>query len=190
MEQSGMRKPSGLRRHPAGDASPVTAAPVVILFSLALLTAVGCGTLAYKTGGTEHEYQGARGRCEAAGRGASPDFERCMAEQGWVVKQLTSPSAKSDTQRNAPVAASSSETLAAPTVGPTASASPVSEAPTPERTIAVKSWFKLGGTADQLAAAKKRCAATLGAAAGPQPESDTVTGAMLDCLRNEGWHGL
>lgn len=155
---------------------------------LALVTALGCGTVAYKPGRTDSDYQAARDRCHKGNSAENPDFERCMEEQGWIVKQLGVRAAPSDAQKSVPAEGPSPGSEPARAAG--AISSHLSDAPSAEQAIVVKNWFKLGGTADELAAAKERCATKLGAADRPAPGSQVVTGKMLDCLRNEGWHAF
>ena len=192
----------------------------VFLFALVAAAASGCGTVWYKTGSTDSDYEAARSRCNKEGRAKSPDFERCMEEQGWIAKQFGAPAAPGDAKRAVAGDSDANKTIAtesptpkpraAPAAGdaeqivpgespsPASQAEPVtsdvassptpSNAPSSQDQIVVKNWFKFGGTADELAAAKERCVTKLGAAGRPEPQSDVVTGAMLDCLRNEGWH--
>jgi len=206
------------------------------LFLLSLVTAgsVGCGTLVYKTGSTQGDYQAARERCQKEGRGESPDFERCMQDQGWIAKRFGEPAAPSEAPESPPAVSLSPKAQPAPTTAdthdgvaaqspsptsqpapaaadehdgvavqsPSATSQPapaasdvatsprLSEASSAQKPIAAKNWFKLGGTAADLAAAKQRCATKLGATDHPDPESEAVTGEMLDCLRNEGWHAF
>jgi hypothetical protein len=114
--------------------------------------------------------------------------------------------AVSDVSARAPKKSSPSTPPSAPSVGDagesipegtSVTASPPAvyqAAPAPAATqgpVVVNNWFKLGGTADDLAATQQRCAAALGVAGGPAaPNSDTVSAEMLDCLRKEGWHPL
>jgi hypothetical protein len=161
-------------------------------FLLSVITAgaFACGTVSYKLGGTHGDYQAARDRCHNAGRDDSPDFERCMEEQEWIVKQLGGPAAPSDAKRSVPAASASGGLQSSPVAGGVPPSSRLSDAPSVEHPTVVKSWFKLGGTAHELEAATERCVAKLGAAHRPKPESHLVTAEMLDCLRDEGWHGV
>lgn len=156
---------------------------------LALVTAaaLGCGTISYKAGSTDSDYQAARDRCRKQGHAESPDFEQCMKEQGWSIRQFGAPAAPSDTKKSVPAESPSPGSPPLPTVGDVAPSSQHSDAPSAEHPVVVKNWFKLGGTAGDLAAAKQRCATKLGVADRPETESEVVTGEMLDCLRNEGW---
>ena len=177
---------------------PLSASLAMFLLSLITAGAFGCGTVSYKLGGTHGDYQAARERCRDAGRTESPDFERCMKEQDWIVKHLGAPLAPSDAKKSVPAGPSGgleSSPVARDVVPPAGHGDPAPSAAhgnvtSVEHPTVVKSWFKLGGTADAFAAAKERCVAKLGAAHRPDPESQVVTGEMLDCLRNEGWRGL
>lgn len=161
-------------------------------FLLALVTAAvfGCTTVSYKAGSTGSDYQAARDRCHKEGHAESPDFERCMEAQGWTVKQLGAPAAPSDAKDSGPAKSPSPGSPPSPTAGTVAPSSTLSHAPPAEHSMVVKNWFKLGGTPDGLAAAKQRCATKLGAADPAGPESEVVTGEMLDCLRHEGWRAF
>jgi hypothetical protein len=162
----------------------------VFLLSLVTAAAFGCSAVSYKLGSTDRDYQAARDRCRKEGRAEGPEFERCIEEQGWIVKQLGSPAAPSDAKKSVPAQSPSLPLPSSPAAAAAAPSSKLSHASSAEHPIVVKNWFKLGGTADQFDAAKKRCATKLGAANDPQPGSDLVTGEMLDCLRNEGWHAF
>ena len=180
-----------------------------VLLALATVAAFGCGTVWYKAGGTDSDYQAARDRCRTQGRAEAADFEQCMHEQGWIAKQFAAPAAPSDakgksvategatpTTQSAPAAvgvAPLPERSIAPPVqnAPSVQNAPAAQdAPSAEQPIVVKNWFKLGGTAEDLAAAKERCATKLGAADRSDPGAQSVTREMLDCLRNEGWHAF
>ena len=164
--------------------------PCFCLFVLSLITAAapGCGTISYKAGGTDRDYQAARDRCHNEGHTESPDFERCMQAQGWIVKQVGAPAPPSAAKQSNPAGSVSPRLQSSPAAGNVAPSS--NEAPSAEQPIIVKNWFKLGGTADELQAAKKRCATKLGTADRREPESDVVTSEMLDCLRSEGWRAF
>jgi hypothetical protein len=154
---------------------------------------LGCGTVSYKLGGTQGDYQAARERCRNAGRAEGSDFERCMQEQEWTVKRLGERAAPDDAKRNVPAERPSAGLQPAPAAGdgpPPPSKLGETPAPAVEQPIVVKAWFKLGGSAGELEAAKTRCVTKLGAAHRPEPESHVVTGEMLACLRDEGWVGL
>jgi hypothetical protein len=158
--------------------------------ALVTATAFGCGSVSYKLGSTDSDYQAARDLCHKGNRAESPDLERCMEEQGWIVKRLGAPATPSDAKKSVPAESPSPASQSSPTAGDVAPSSKLSDAPSAEHPIVVKNWFKLGGTADELAAAKERCATKFGAADRPEPESQVVTGEMLDCLRNEGWRSF
>ena len=157
---------------------------VGIVLWLATAGASGCGTVAYKFGGNEGDFEAARARCRAAGRAENPEFERCMAEQDWVVAQTGEPAAASNAKKVVPAeGASPGGVAAAPAAKPAG-------APSARGPLVVKAWFKVGGTADAFEAAKDRCVAKLGPAHRPDPVSHAVTPELLDCLRGEGWQGL
>jgi len=158
-------------------------------FLFALLLAAGCGTLSYKLGGSGADYEAASKRCREQGREGAA-YEQCLREQGWGSKQLGVAPATSAAAPAAPAAAVEAKPPPAP---PAAGAAPAAGAPPPAepgRPVVVESWFKLGGTADDLAAARRRCQTKLGAAARVEAGSDAVTREMLGCLEGEGWRAL
>ena len=161
----------------------------VSLLSLGTAAVFGCASVSYKVGSTARDEQAARDRCRNESH-AAPDFERCMEEQGWIVKQLGEPAAPSDAKKTVPAESASSGSQSSPATGDVAPSSKNSGAPSAEPPIVVESWFKLGARADEFEAATQRCVAKLGAAHRPEPKSHVVTGEMLDCLRDEGWHAL
>jgi hypothetical protein len=163
---------------------------VFLLLSLVTAAASGCGTVAYKAGSTNSDYQAARDRCHKDGDAEGPDFDRCMEQQGWIVKQFGAPGAPSDAKRSVPAASPSPGSPSSPAASDIAPSSKRSETPAADAPIVVNNWFKLVGTAAELDAAKERCATKLGAANRAAPESHIVTGEMLDCLRNEGWRAF
>jgi hypothetical protein len=64
--------------------------------SLVTAVAFGCCTVSYKLGGTPGGQQAACVGVIKEGRLESPDFERCMEEQGWTVKQFRAAAAPND----------------------------------------------------------------------------------------------
>jgi len=183
------------------------------VFGLACFAAAvcGCGTLSFKAGSTEGDYQAASDRCRKEGRAEGPDFEQCMRQQGWKVKQFGAPPTPQEATKQVPAESPSPGSQPSPAGGdvapsPTLNEAPAAKgdapsadndtpsansgAPSAERPVVVNNWFKLGGTADDFAAAKQRCATKLGAAAHAEPDSQPVTPEMIDCLRHEGWHAF
>jgi hypothetical protein len=162
--------------------------PLFGLLSLAAAT-FACGSVSYKLGGTDHEYRAAEERCRGEGRSAGADFERCMQERGWVVKQLDAPAGTSGVKHSPPTGSTPGASRPTPASSFTAP-SESGKAPSAAGTTTAQGWFKLGATADEFAAAKARCAARIDRAARPDPESDVVAGELTDCLRGEGWRPL
>lgn len=142
-----------------------------------------------------------------------------MKEQGWSVRQLGgSPAAAGEAGVPAealpPAEAPAAPAAAAPSppaatnapegdawrpvevpVAPAASSVPGSASEpagaAPTRTpVVANGWFKLGGNADALESAKRRCAAKLEASDEPTGDANTVSPEMYDCLREEGWRAV
>jgi len=136
-----------------------------------------------------------------------------MKEQGWSVRQLGDAPATASEAAGAAEASPPAEVPQAPGVAvvpttptpnapggdtprpveepaaPAAASDPVDAAPV-RTPIVVNGWFKFGGNADALAAAKRRCAAKLGASDAPAGDANAVSPEMFDCLREEGWRAV
>ena len=162
----------------------------LFLLLLGIATGFGCRSVSYKLGSTDRDEQIARDRCRNESRAETQDFERCMEKQGWIVKQLEAPAAPSNKKRSVPAESVATGSPSSPTAGDIDPVAKAGGAPAAEPPIVVESWFKLGATANELDAATERCVAKLGAAHRPEPKSHVVTGEMIDCLGDEGWHAL
>ena len=174
-----------------GDLRPWLGCCAVFLLSLVTAAGLGCGTtVSYKFGGTPSDQQTARDRCHTEVRSEGPDFERCMAEQGWTVTQLGASAGPSDAKERVRAKSASTRSQSLSAAGSVAPSSELSNAPSAVDPIVVKGWFKFGGTRDDLDAATQRCVAKLGIAHRPEPPPHAVSHEMLDCLRTEGWRAV
>jgi hypothetical protein len=171
--------------------------PCATLIGVAISLA-GCGEMVFKRGADPGAMAVAQADCRAAG---DAGYVACMEGKGFLVKGsqdsvfvegvLTGPvigaAAPVPTAGATPVAAA---------VAPSAESVPGTPVPStpaavdPLARVAVGSWWKLGATPDQLAAAQAKCVEILGPAHHPAPDSNEVTRAMVDCLRGEGWRGF
>lgn len=177
--------------------------PRATLLGVALCLA-GCGEMVFKRGADPGTMAAAQADCRAAGDAA---YVACMEGKGFLVKG-SQDSVFVEGVLPGPVAGAAAPAPAAGTtpavsaVAPSAGAAPATAPGTPampamapaavdplER-VPVGSWWKLGGTPDQLAAAQAKCVESLGPAHRPAPDSNEVTRAMVDCLRGEGWRGF
>jgi len=158
------------------------------LCTTVLVGSVGCGTVWYKQGSTDADFETARDRCRADGRGAGADFERCMQERGWIATRVESRPAPNGANENVPIA-TPVPTPSSHSSGDIAPAPRRDEAaPVEQRPVVVKNWFKLGGTAAELDAAMTRCARQLGETE-PSPDSP-LSHEMIECLHNAGWRAF
>ena len=121
----------------------------------------------------------------------APNLPKANAPaEGLAPEVRVAPAAPSVPQAGAAAESPPPPVQSAPAAAHVAPSSTRIDSPSAQHPIVVKDWFKFGGTADDLAAAKQRCATKLGPADRPDPESDAVSSEMIDCLRNEGWHAF
>ncbi len=181
-----------------------------LVWICAALTLGGCGEMVFKRGAGPGDMAGAQAACRAETDGGTA-YATCMEQRGYVIVGGESPlfvagadagaagssapaskpsslfveGATSTSESTAPVAA------AQPAAAP-AAASPPAVAPPldPDEEVEIASWWKFGGTADQLAAAQAACVAKLGNAHRPAPGGTQVTRAMIGCLKDAGWRGI
>lgn len=175
---------------------------ILLLFTLLLS---GCGELAYKRGANSSDLEVAKKSCRAK----APDsaaVEKCMADRGWVVRNLDrmapldadpvveATALPSDRRIENPASA----TPGKPGAEGTVSALPDKAHPTPTvkkapdmlDTFNVSSWWKTGSGAESLKADTEACVAKLGAAHRPHNQTQTVTRGLLLCMKGKGWSGL
>jgi hypothetical protein len=179
--------------------------PRAVLLGVALSVA-GCGEMVFKRGADPGAMGAAQAECRALGADEAV-YLGCMERKGFLVKGsqdsvfvdgvLPQPVSGAATPAvpaggSQAAAASSRPVGSAPVVAPGKPAvSAVAPPPKdPLERVAVGSWWKLGGTAEQLAAAQAKCVGTLGPAHRPLQDSGEVTRAMVDCLRDAGWRGF
>jgi len=179
--------------------------PCAALLGVAISLA-GCGEMVFKRGADPGAMAAAQADCRATGAGDA-SYVACMEGKGFLVKGSQDSVFVAGVLPGPVVGA----TAPAPAAGPTPGASAVAPlagaasgsapgtpvlpamapaAVDPLERVPVGSWWKLGGTPDQLAAAQAKCVGTLGSAHRPAPDSNEVTRAMVDCLRGEGWRGF
>lgn len=166
-----------------------------------VMALAGCGEMVFKRGADPGAMAVAQTDCRAAGDGEAA-YVACMEGKGFLVKgsqdsvfaeglRPTPGGAAATPTSVAPVAAvpgGGTATGTAGVVSPARAQAP--QAVDPLERVKVASWWKLGGTPDQLAAAQAQCGETLGVAHRPATDGNEVTRAMVDCLRAAGWRGL
>lgn len=171
------------------------------------LSIAGCGEMVFKRGADPGAMAATQAECRAAS-GVEAAYLACMEREGFLVKGsqdsvfvdgvLPQPGAGAVTSETPAGGSPDAATPAAQVVTSSASApAPASlavAAPPPSNDplerVAVGSWWKMGGTAEQLADAQAKCVETLGSGHRPAPEGIEVTRAMVDCLRGAGWRGF
>ncbi len=60
----------------------------------------------------------------------------------------------------------------------------------PMDTFKISSWWKLGGSPDNLKSSIQECVKSLGKANEPNMQSKKVTRGLLLCMQKKDWHGL
>lgn len=60
----------------------------------------------------------------------------------------------------------------------------------PLKTYKINSWWKFGGTPNQLKADQTACVTTLGEAHQPDMATQTYTRGLIECLHKNGWKAL
>jgi hypothetical protein len=175
-----------------------------ILLAFTLLFS-GCGELAYKRGANAGDLETAKKSCRAKDPDAAA-IEKCMADSGWVVQNLS----KMDTLDDDPVVDASvipsdrrieNAGSAMPgnqgaedyVLAPTGAARPaaiVKIKPDMMDTFKISSWWKTGSGAESLRSDTDACVARLGEAHRPDAQTQTATRGLLLCMKEKGWSGL
>ncbi len=166
---------------------------VTLLFS-------GCGEIAYKRGANSSDLEAAKKACREKGADSAA-LEKCMAESGWVVQNLSRMEPlDADPVIDASVIPSNVriENAAGTTPGKRGSEKSDSALPTtsvkkkPDMldTFKVSSWWKTGSGAENLQSDTAACVAKLGEAHRPNNQTQTATRGLLLCMKEKGWSGL
>jgi hypothetical protein len=175
---------------------------ILMLFTL---LSGGCGEFAYKRGANLSDFETAKKSCRAKW----PDsvaVEKCMADSGWVVQNLS----KMEPMDADPVVEASvipshrrienpvRTTLEKQSSEDNVFTLPGSAQPT---TIAkrnpdvmdpfkVSSWWKTGSGAESLKSDTEECVTQLGEAHRPDNPTQYATRGLLLCMKEKGWSGL
>ncbi len=177
----------------------------------ATLAITGCGEMVFKRGADPGSMASAQSACRADTQDETA-YVACMQSKGYLVKgsqdsvfvdndetaggvgkslgdALFVPAKSAPPAAAVPApAAAPAAVQSAPAAVPAPAAPPVTLDPLEQ--VDVASWWKLGGSPDQLKAAQDRCVATLGNAHRPDPAGTKVTRAMIGCLKEAGWRGI
>jgi hypothetical protein len=161
----------------------------------------GCGELAYKSGASGNDLANDRAACKS--QDPTPaSVEKCLTNKGWTVQRLDKlEPTDADPVIEATVIPSNRriENIGAyPSVAqnPTGNSTPDTTSIPPKKVpdlldkFTVNSWWKKGGSANDLQEAMNACAATLGDAHAPDATKQHVTRGLLLCMKEKGWSGL
>ncbi len=127
---------------------------------VALLLASGCASINFKRAGNTQDFHKAASACRGQ---VQLTYENCMTAHGWTVAAQ-----HISTERSAQASLSP------------AHPGPVQVLSATPGNRSVASWWKMGGSSADLAAARKDC--------GAGSERD-VSRASVACLEARGWHG-
>lgn len=167
----------------------------------ATLVVTGCGEAVFKRGADP----GAMANTQAACRAATQDeagYIACMEGKGYLVKGSQDSVFVAGPGTAGGGTQALGDALFEPGTASTTAAATAMAAPAPAPTTApvtpfdplkqldVASWWKLGGSPDQITAAQSRCVGTLGNAHRPDPGGTRVMRAMIGCLQAAGWRGI
>lgn len=190
----------------------------LVLACIALVGVTGCATVSFKRGAGPGNAKADEDACRATT--TSPEaYGDCLRERGWMVSTpgtaTEEPAALAPAAPAPPPAA-----LPAPVKSPSSAAkpgasaapvAPVAPEPSPRATgksaaaaaappaekpldpmtkVTVSSWWKMGGTNDDLARAVSECVAELGPAHEPNVGPTQVTIGLRDCLRGKKWFAV
>ncbi|MDI1298465.1 hypothetical protein [Methylotenera sp.] len=170
----------------------------------ALLTALllsACGELAYKRGATANDLASMKKTC-ATKDSAKEAVAKCMSDNGWTVQNLdvADPIASMQSEADPVIEATEDkdnrqtakpQLVSKPNTTNTENSVPQESKPAdPMDTFKISSWWKLGGSPDNLKSSIQECVKSVGEAHEPNVQSKKVTRGLLLCMQKKDWHGL
>lgn len=165
---------------------------IVLLLTIFSLT--GCGEFAYKRGAGAADLNKAQLGCQAQSSDPAA-IEACLEKEGWTVQKLDAlgeldPVAvitpNPDNRSPGVTSLAAAQAQVADPAGTNAPKKPAD----PLDVFKISSWWKMGGSTDQLNGALNACVATLGESHRPDPLAQRATRGLLLCMRQSGWYGL
>ena len=159
-----------------------------VLVCVALLSACGL-QISAKQGAGSDDFTAADRKCRA--NGTYDAYEKCMTQAGWTVHKMDDHNPLMVAVPDASNQSGSASFVPAKSVKPI----PKDEKgnplpPDPLTPFNVSSWWKMGGTPEELKIATADCAAKLGPTHQPAANSMIYTRSMILCLKEKGWYGL
>jgi len=170
-----------------------------VLLTALLLSA--CGELAYKRGATANDLEAMKKTCTSKDS-SKEAVAKCMTDNGWTVQNLdeAEPIASMQNEPDPVIEASENKdnrqtakptVVSKPNTANVEISSPEKKKPAdPMDTFKISSWWKLGGSPDNLKSSIQECVQSLGNAHEPNVESKKVTRGLLLCMQKKDWHGL
>ncbi|HTJ97888.1 MAG TPA: hypothetical protein VL381_10495 [Rhodocyclaceae bacterium] len=152
------------------------------------LTACG-GEISYKRGAGPDELAVNQQQCRSTN-----DYQACMESKGWTVHRIDERNPLAVFVPTQDVRVPNDGSPYVKSSGGNMPANGVKENPAlppdPLTKFNVSSWWKMGGGAGDLEAAKASCVAKLGPAHAPEEKSKLMTRGLILCLKEQGWYGL
>lgn len=170
-----------------------------VLMTALLLSA--CGELAYKRGATANDLAAMKKNCTSKDA-VKEAVAKCMSDNGWSVQSLdnSEPIALMQNEPDPVIEASErkdNRQIARPEAANKANTASIEASAPQERkpadptdTFKISSWWKLGGSPDNLKSSTQECVTSLGEAHEPNVQSKKVTRGLLLCMQKKDWHGL
>ena len=170
----------------------------------ALLTALllsACGELAYKRGATANDLAAMKKTCTTKDS-AKEAVAKCMSDNGWTVQNLdvAEPIASMQSEADPVIEATEDkdnrqtakpQLVSKPNTTNIENSAPQEMRPAdPMDTFKISSWWKLGGSPDNLKRSIQECVKSLGDAHEQNVQSKKVTRGLLLCMQKKDWHGL
>ncbi len=171
----------------------------LLISSFTLAAACGCTSVSFKQGAGGEEFRRAEATCRST-TSEQHAFAQCMEAKGWWTRSMEELSqlgfVSADTEMSGEAADVPSSTTAA--AGTAAPGMPLpadrnANVPVPKDPLSrvrIAMWSKAGANGAALMTDQSACVAGLGEAHQPDPLAGTVTRALYDCLRKQGWTGL
>lgn len=168
---------------------------------IAALFLSACGEFSYKRGASASDLEATKKSCVTKNVDKLA-VEKCMTDNGWLVKNLDSaePIDFSQSEPDPFIEASNAEDNRQTTKpiqsGKVSSGDKVNSSAEiknpaePTDTFKIGSWWKLGAGADNLQNSIQTCVTALGDVHQPDTHTKKVTRGLLLCMKEKGWHGL
>ncbi|MDI1309354.1 MAG: hypothetical protein PSV17_07960 [Methylotenera sp.] len=167
-----------------------------VLLTALLLSA--CSEIAYKRGATASDLAAMKKNCTAKDS-TKEAIAKCMADNGWTIQNLDGEETIASMQNEPDPVIEATENadnrqIGKPVVATKTTSTEKSfsqkKLTDPMDMFQISSWWKLGGSPDNLKSSIQECVNSLGEAHEPGIQSKKVTRGLLLCMQKKDWHGL